>query len=779
MATIVFAVVWTFLAGTAEAAAAAPFPWLDTGLSDAARVDALLGALSPQQKVAMLQTDPFGGFPELAVPDVIWQAECSHGVKLGGAGEAVDTESGNGGTIYPQNLAQAAAFDDALIRRMAAEIAAEMRAMHNMRVAGGQPAIFTHCLSPHVAIVRDPRWGRLSETWGEDPLLQTRLAVAFVRGLQGGARPQRVAVGATCKHFLGHDIESFEGHTCWNWDFRPDPRDLRDTFLPHFQACVAEAQAVMCAFNAVNGTPSCASEPLLTGLLRGQLGFDGFVVTDNRVLVTSTTEPPTGLGFAGGNLQNASMLMVQSGVDMFMKTSERLVPADLAPAELDAAAGRLLMARMRQGHFDPPESLPWAGLNTSVIGRPQHAATGRELTVKGSVLLKNAGGTLPLDPARLNKLAVIGPFSDTAEYLLGRNYGASAGPIITPLAALRAALPGAEVSFNPATAYVYSEANAEADAQACEAADACVLFLGSRLSRAGPKSLETDDELPENSYLTYMEGEGMDRESLLLQAQQTKLWQALAAATSKPLVVVLVHGGPLDISDMLASPRVGAILSAWIPGQHGALGIADLLLGKAVPSGRTPLTWYRDSYVQTPLLAMTDLRMRASGDYPGRTYRYWKGEAGMVLFPFGHGLSYVNFTLANASVAAGANGTATAAVTVTHAGGSLPADTAVLLFLSYLGPTADAAAAALPQAVIQASGCAADADSTDLVQRLAGYSRTAELAPGGAQQLEFGLQLGGGSSSSWAGFGDPEPPCGVYGLRFLQDQPLAAVVSLA
>lgn len=151
----------------------------------------------------------------------------------------------------------------------------------------------------------------------------------------------------------------------------------------------------------------------------------------------------------------------------------------------------------------------------------------------------------------------------------------------------------------------------------------------------------------------------------------------------------------------------------------------------------------------------------------------------MVLFPFGFGLSYVNFSLANASVAAGAGGTATAAITVTHGGGTLPAGTAVLLFLSYLGRAPDPAATALPQATVQASGCDATVGSSDLVQRLAGYARSAELAPGGSQRLEFGLQLGGGSASSWAGFGDPEPPCGAYGLRFGQDQPLAAVVTLS
>ncbi len=151
----------------------------------------------------------------------------------------------------------------------------------------------------------------------------------------------------------------------------------------------------------------------------------------------------------------------------------------------------------------------------------------------------------------------------------------------------------------------------------------------------------------------------------------------------------------------------------------------------------------------------------------------------MVLFPFGYGLSYVNFSLTNASVTAGADGTAAAAITVTHSGGSLTADTVVLLFLSYLGSAADTAAAAgLPQSAMPASGCSASGGSTDLVQRLAGYARIAELAPGGSQRLKFNLSISSDSTSSWAGFGDPEPPCGAYGLRFGRDQPLAAVITL-
>ena len=244
-------------------------------------------------------------------------------------------------------------------------------------------------------------------------------------------------------------------------------------------------------------------------------------------------------------------------------------------------------------------------------------------------------------------------------------------------------------------------------------------------------------------------------------------------------MVVLIHGGPIDVSDMQASSRVGAVVTAWYPGQHGSAALADILIGARAPSGRTPVTWYRESYCSLP---MTDMRMRADahGNYPGRTHRYWRGPA--PLYPFGHGLSYTTFAFNETGVAAAASSSAAVASVSVVNTGAVASDLAVLLFMRYLGggggdkPTM--VNASLPSVTIDASGCSSAGARTDLVQRLVTYQRTGELAPGATASLDFEVRLGGGVLSAWAGFGDPRPPCGAYALRFGQDGADALMVRL-
>ncbi|PRW58847.1 putative beta-D-xylosidase 7 [Chlorella sorokiniana] len=768
------------------------FPWQNTSLSVEARVEALLQELTPQQKVAQLQSRPSNGIPELAVPAFNWQEECLHGVKAGGLGLV---SRSLGGTIYPINVAWAAAFDDDLAHRVASQIGDEMRALYNRRLREGwSEQAYSNCFGPHVHIVRDPRWGRMAETFGEDPLVNANMGAAHVRGLQGSSDTYLKAA-ATCKHFIGNDLEGWTDAsglfvTRHNFDARISPADMRDSFLPAFEACVKDAQAAsfMCSYNRVNGQPSCVNRELLQGTLREQLGFQGYVVTDCTALSRMVQKPPEGPRIANGNRARASAMALQAGTDMACHDFGYLNVKDVSTEELDQAARRVLTARVRQGHFNTLKDMPFAELNNSVIGAPAHLATAREMAAKGTVLLKNDGGVLPLRPATIDRVALIGPFVDEPSYILGKYFGATSSKVVTPLNAIRDALPDANVFYNASTARFFTTDNAQADADACEASDVCVLFLGHRMSTK--QSQWQRETFHSNQYDRLVEGEGYDRVSLKLMDTQEKLWQRIANSTTKPLVVVLTHGGPIDLSEMVASPRVGAILSMWHPSQVGMTAVADILVGNISPSGRLPVTWYRDSYTQQ--LPMTDMRMRANGSYPGRTYRYWRGDA--PLFDFGYGLSYAHFIFGtpklqvlrervgtSRQLITGSGGStaapvvATAAVQVTN-NGSMPADTSVLLFLSYVGPAG--AAGPGPRATIPASGCSSSATTTDLVQRLVAYQRTGELAPAGTRQLSFDLRLGTGSKSSWAGFGDPEPPCGSYALRFGQDQPLAATLLL-
>ncbi|KAL4434180.1 hypothetical protein ABPG75_000621 [Micractinium tetrahymenae] len=779
-------------AAARAAAATVRFPWQNASLPVEERVEALLARLTPKQKIAQLQSRPGNGIPGLGVPAFAWQEECLHGVKVGKSGVVQPLAA----TIYPLNIAWAATFDDELAQRAASQIGDEMRAHYNRRAREGWTELaYTNCFGPHVHIVRDPRWGRLGETFGEDPMLQANMAVAHVTGLQGGdGTATYLKASATCKHFIGNDLEGWQGATRHNIDANISAADMRDSFMPPFEACVQRARAgsIMCSYNRVNGVPSCINRELLTDTLFGKMGFDGFVVTDCTAINRMVKPPPEGPWVAEGNSRRASALAVKAGTSMACHVFNRLFSKDLEQGELDEAARRVLRARVRQGHFNLVRDLPFPHLNASHLGHPSHKATARELAAKGSVLLKNEGGMLPLNPEKLTRLAVLGPYANEPGYIMGKYFGATVEPITTPLQALQAALPHARVTYNSETALVYTTGGVAQDAEACEAADACILFLGSRMSAS--QRMWTELTFDKHAYDTLAEGEGHDRTTLLLQAEQEKLWQKVASLTTKPLIVVLVHGGPLDVSSMVESPRVGAILSIWHPGQHGSVAVADLLLGKASPSGRTPVTWYKESYCKK--LPMIDMRMRASAKYPGRTYRYWKGEE--PLFPFGYGLSYARWSLSKPAVSldAGADElsqpggadasplpvtVATAAITVRHTGG-VPADTSVLLFMRYLGPAGSAAAkgaAGAPSATVAASGCTAGSARTDLVQRLVGYRRSGQLEVGGTARLSFPLQLGGGSRSSWAGFGDPAPPCGAYALSFGHDDPNSAVVVLA
>ncbi|PSC75758.1 putative beta-D-xylosidase 7 [Micractinium conductrix] len=609
------------------AATTAQFAWQNASLPVNDRVEALLAALDPWQKVGQLQSRPGNGIPQLGVPDVNWQEECMHGVKVGKPGLL----SPWGATIFPINLAWAATFDDALAQQAASQIGDEMRAHYNRRAREGWAhQAFTNCFGPHVHIVRDPRWGRLAETFGEDPLLQSNMAVAHVRGLQGGdGTGTYLKAGATCKHFIGNDLEKWGNATRHNFDAAILPADMRDTFLPPFEACVREARAgsFMCSYNRVNGVPSCISRELLTDQLRGELGFQGFVVTDCTAIVRMVQPEPDGAFVEEGSSRRASARAVEAGADMACHVFNQLRPQDLNQK-----------------------------LDITTIGHASHKATAVEVAAKGSVLLKNEGA-LPLNPAKLQQLAVFGPFANQPEYIMGKYWAGTVEPVTTPLVALQAALPGTRVSYSDSTALKYTGAGAADDVAACEASDACVLFLGSRMS-VSQKRWDTL-KFEKNAYDVLVEGEGHDRTSLLLTRLQERLWQHLAEHTTKPLIVVLNHGGPIDISGMLASPRISAVLSMWQPGQHGSVGVAQLLLGQASPSVecRTPVTWYTEKYVKQ--LDMTDVRMRAQGKYPGCTYRFWKGKPEVVLFPFGYGLSYANWTLAETAVRIGIDASGT------------------------------------------------------------------------------------------------------------------------
>jgi len=408
------------------------YPFLDPGVSLEARVGDLVGRLTLEEKVSQLQHES-AAIPRLGIPAYDWWNEGLHGVAR--AGRA---------TVFPQAIGLAATWDSALIQRIAGVISDEARAKHHEAARLGRRGIYEGLTfwSPNINIFRDPRWGRGMETYGEDPYLAGRLAVAFVRGMQGDDDRYLKTV-ATPKHFAVHSGPEPDRH---RFDAVVSQGDLRGTYLPHFEAAIVEggAGSIMCAYNRVFGHPACASDLLLRDVLRGRWRFGGYVVSDCWAI----SDFHTGHEVAADEVEAAAQAL-RSGTDLSCGPEYRSLAAAVTrglvtEAQVDSALARLLRARFRLGMFDPPDAVPWAreanALPSAVtlIDDPGHRALAREAAVKSMVLLKNAGGLLPLRKD-LGTIAVIGPNADDVDVLLGNYNGVPTAPV-TPLAGIRAAV---------------------------------------------------------------------------------------------------------------------------------------------------------------------------------------------------------------------------------------------------------------------------------------------------------------------------------------------------
>jgi beta-glucosidase len=390
------------------------------------RVAALVSQMTLEEKAAQLQHQA-PAIERLGIPEYNWWNECLHGVAR--AGRA---------TVFPQAIGLAATWDAELLQRVATAISDEARAKHHDFARRGRRGLYEGLTfwSPNINIFRDPRWGRGMETYGEDPLLAGTLAVAFVRGLQGDD-PWWLKTVATPKHFAVHSGPESGRHT---FDAQIDERDLRETYLPQFEMAVREggAMSVMCAYNRYLGEPACASEVLLGGVLRGEWGFSGYVVSDcdaiDDMLSTHKLVPTAAAAAARGLRGGCDLNCGTTYAALVDAVREGLV----TEAEVDRAVGRLLTIRHRLGMFDPPAATPYGAIPVAVIDSPEHRALALEAARASIVLLKNDGGLLPLGET-VKRVAVIGPNADDEEVLLG-NYNGTPSAAVTPLAGLRRAL---------------------------------------------------------------------------------------------------------------------------------------------------------------------------------------------------------------------------------------------------------------------------------------------------------------------------------------------------
>ncbi len=383
----------------------------------------LVSRLTLEEKISQM-VHHAAGVERLGIPEYNWWNECLHGVARAGVA-----------TVFPQAIGLAATWDTALMSRLAQTISDEARAKHHEFVRRGVRQIYTGLTfwSPNVNIFRDPRWGRGQETYGEDPFLTGRMGVAFVKGLQGDD-PHYLKLVATPKHFAVHSGPEADRH---RFDARVSERDLRETYLPAFEACVKEAGAasVMGAYNRTNGEPCCGSPTLLERILRQDWGFDGYVVSDCWAINDlfgghGVVETPAA----------AAALAVRAGCDLecgcaYEALTDAVGQGLIDEATLDRSLVRLFTARMRLGMFDPAEQVPYADIPIDVNDAPAHRALARLAAQKAIVLLKNEGGLLPL-PKDLASIAVIGPNADDLAVLLG-NYNGTPSRAVTPLEGIR------------------------------------------------------------------------------------------------------------------------------------------------------------------------------------------------------------------------------------------------------------------------------------------------------------------------------------------------------
>ena len=568
------------------------------------RARELVGKMTLEEKASQLKYDA-PAIPRLGVPAYNWWNEGLHGVARAGVA-----------TVFPQAIAIGAAFDTDLAEKVGDTIAEEGRAKYNAYVKENDRDIYKGLTfwSPNVNIFRDPRWGRGHETYGEDPYLTGELGKAFVDGIQGDGEYLKAA--ACAKHFAVHSGPEAVRH---KFDAKASKKDMRETYLPAFEKLVkdADVEGVMGAYNRTNGEPCCGSKTLMQDILRGEWGFDGYYVSDcwavrdfhTNHMVTDTAEESAALALKTGCDVNCG----NTYLHMMKAYEQGLVREE----DITLAAERLFTTRFMLGLFDETE---YDKIGYDRIECREHLALADRATAESVVLLKN-NGILPLEKKKLKAVGVIGPNANSRAALIG-NYHGTSSRYITVLEGIQDCM-GEDVRvFYSEGCHLFKDRVenlglrqdriSEAVAVA-KNSDVVVLCLGL------DETLEGEEGDTGNSYASG------DKVDLLLPEVQRELLEAVVAA-GKPVILVNMTGSAMDLR--YAQEHCAAIVQAWYPGARGGRVVADILTGEISPSGKLPVTFYRDT---EELPDFEDYSMK------GRTYRYFTGE---VLYPFGYGLTY-------------------------------------------------------------------------------------------------------------------------------------------
>jgi len=576
----------------------------------------LVAKMTVEEKASQL-TYNSPAIKRLGVPAYNWWNEGLHGVARAGTA-----------TSFPQAIALAAMFDEKELHKIADVIAEEGRAKYNASIKEDDRGIYKGLTfwSPNVNIFRDPRWGRGHETYGEDPFLTSRLGVAFIKGLQGDGNVMKSA--ACAKHFAVHSGPEQGRH---EFDAIVSDKDLYETYLPAFEACVKDGkvEAIMGAYNRTNGEPCCGSYVLLRDILRDAWKFAGHVVSDcwaiqdfhMHHMVTSTAEDSAALALDAGCDLNCGVV--------YLYVLKALEAGKITEEHITKSVERLFTTRYMLGLFEENlyDEIPYEKVECK-----EHVELAINAARKSIVLLKN-DNLLPLNKDNLKTIGVIGPNANSRLSLKANYYGTSSR-YVTLLEGIQA-----EVGDDIRVLYSkgcelkkeQSEPLAEEKDRTAEAltvakhSDVVILCMGL------DETIEGEEGDASNA-----DASG-DKASLDLPKVQQDLIEKITA-TGTPVVLCMVAGSSINMC--YSEEHNQAIVQVWYPGASGGIALADILFGKTSPSGKLPVTFYKDT---SDLPEFTDYAME------NRTYRYYGGTP---LYPFGYGLSYGNIEVMSANISA-------------------------------------------------------------------------------------------------------------------------------
>jgi beta-glucosidase len=625
--------------------------WYNPHLSHDVRASSLLKELSVTEKINLLGSDS-KKVVRLHVPAYAWWSEAAHGIAWAGIA-----------TVFPCSMGLAATFDPMNVETAGKAMSDEARAkhLHHLNTSTGESDKFfgLDFFAPNINIVKDIRWGRAQETYGEDPELTGTLGASFIRGIQQfNSTTQSYKTIATAKHFAAYNLESnfaiggTNGQYRLMYDENVSWADLQQTYFPVFERAIIDGNvgAIMCSYNSVNSYPMCAS-PLLRSELRDRLHFQGYIISDDGAVDFMVDQHHWAV-----NHTMATAAAFNSGVDINLGNvyqdgslqdaiSLNLVTMD----QVNASLLRVLKARIQMGMFEDTASTqknPYDHIDMKVVDSKGHRELAKTLATESIVMLKNDNNTLPL-LNNVKNILVVGPNANRKETLLSNYPGCKSGPgspivqacinrLVTPLDGLQQE-DTRTVTYSKGVDIDTDDISGVAVAVELAKKSDVVIFVGGYITcqETGDQCIEAEakDRSSNNNAAKKPKDFGTG-----LPSTQLTFLHTLAFNTTTPIVVVVNSGSGVSLPFSMKSSRVGAIIQQFYSGEQGGNALADIIYGKVSPTGRMPITVPQDAS-QLPANYL-DSSMSIS---PGRTYRYLNENIAPPLFWFGDGLSYSTF----------------------------------------------------------------------------------------------------------------------------------------